>query len=120
MSSASGVVGPLAPSITRRALMPAGVRWRDLAFQRGRDQDVAIHVPRSSSSAMHLCACEAGHACRVLATCASSVRHVQARFTVDGSAVVLHRHDAGRRLGEQLAGDAAHVAKTLHGHARAF
>ena len=42
MSSASGVVGPLAASATIFALMSPALRGRDLVLERGRDQDVAL------------------------------------------------------------------------------
>ena len=40
--------------------------------------------------------------------------HIQPGFTVNGAAVVLHRHHACPRLGKQAGCHAPHIAKALH------
>ena len=44
ISSASGVVGPLAASAMILALMLPALRGGDLVLERGRDQDVAVDL----------------------------------------------------------------------------
>jgi len=92
---------------------------RDLLFQRGRDQDVAIDAPEIFARHECLGAREAfdaahfGHVCQQL-------RDVQAAGMHDGGLVVLYRDDFRAGFSEHACGDAAHVAETLHDDFRAF
>ena len=117
MSSASGVVA-VGAFDHHLGFDLAGVGLGNLAFQRGGDQDVALGGPELAFF-QRFAPLEAGHAAR-LGHVFQQLGHVEALVVGDAAGVVLHRHHQRAGLGKQLAGNAAYVAETLHGDARAF
>ncbi len=89
----------------------------DLAFQRGRDQDLALGLPELlGADGFGAEALDGAVVRHVL----DQRRHVQAGRVEQRGLVVLHRDDLGAGLMEQLGGDAADIAEALHDDARAL
>ena len=93
-----------------------GVGLGDLLFQRSRDQDVALNLPKRLVG-NHLGLAEACHAAK-LCNVGKQGRNVQPRGFENRAAVVLYCNYGRTRFGKQPARHAAYIAKALNGNAR--
>ena len=91
---------------------------RDLAFQRGGDQNVHLGGPEGIFVDF-TGARETGNLLLLSLPCGQG-GHINAPFVIQGGGVVLNHHDPRAYFGEQTSGFATDVTKTLQRHFRAF
>src|SRR6218665_11917 len=106
MSSASGVVGPLAPSITTLALIWPALR-RGVSLSTPPPNRIPPTTPHKTRPATAVAPAMGLHM-------GQQRRHIQALVVADGAGMVLHCHHPGAGLRKQLAGGAADIAPPPH------
>ena len=119
MASASGVVGPLAPSTMMRAATRAGVLGGELILDGGRDEHVAVELEGRARVGVHGGVRETPPRCRWCRRAARTASGSRAAGTGDRAGLVRDADDSGAVGVAERRGPEADLAETLHDDALA-